>query len=106
MEYRQNNSFLKLTKVKVRFKIINQNYTILQLKIEQEGFQSDAMEYIYMIQQVGHVVVKVVDYIFQKIKEAKYLHVSRIFVKLGGLSGAAALSMVAYHEFGKYEFFA
>lgn len=48
--------------------------------------------------------MKRVEYFLKTRNEAKNLHVSRIFFKLGGLSGAAALSMAAYHEVGKYEF--
>nr|XP_034330250.1 transmembrane protein 256 homolog [Crassostrea gigas] len=56
------------------------------------------MENAYMIQNTVYFVLKGVDYFLQTRNEAKDLHVSRIFFKLGGLSGAAALSMAAYHE--------
>lgn len=63
------------------------------------------MKYSYTIQNTVYLVMKGVEYFFQTRNEAKGLHVSRILFKLGGVSGAAALSMVAYHEVGKYELF-
>lgn len=62
------------------------------------------MENSYTIQTTVYLVMKGVEYFLKTRNEAKNLHVSRIFFKLGGLSGAAALSMAAYHEVGKYEF--